>query len=82
MIFQNDSKNTKDCLHYSNLKDNTMPQENHQKPFKNGARNTNKGIKVFIQGMALNNTKGNAMVRNLKDYSIQPFLDDKRNPTI
>ena len=59
-----------------------MPQENHQKPFKNGARNTKKGIKVSIQGMASNNTKGNAMVRNLKDYSIQPFLDDKWNPTV
>ena len=59
-----------------------MPQNKLKDFLRNGARNTKRKLKVFTRGMASDNTKGNAMVRNLKDYLIQPFFDDKRNLTV
>ena len=57
-----------------------MPQNKLKDSLRNGARNTRRKLKVFTRGMASDNTKGNAMIGNSTDYSIQPFFDD--NPTV
>ena len=43
--------------------------------FKKWSKKYKKKIKVSTQGMASDNPKRNIMVRNSKDYSIQPLFD-------
>ena len=78
--FQNDNQNAKRCLHYSDFRDNsTFP---NKKSIKSLFQKWGKKYEKKIQSMASSNTEGNAMDMNSKDYSIQPFFDDKQNPTV
>ena len=56
-----------------------MPQANHQKPLSEVGQEIQE---ISTQAMASNHTKGNAMVKNSTDYSIQPFFDNEQNLTV